>query len=258
MAIHVDKDCAYLLHTKPYRENSALVYCLTQQHGKVNFIVNGIKSKASAKSPNANKRALLQITKPLTISYELKHNLSKLQHIELAPTSTVVSINDFMLYQYIHELLLIMLPPQLPVTTIFSAYQLFLSRLSRARPHFALRQFEMTLIDFFDDLAALVNTVDRQQPVIAGMRYYLDNNQLYEKKPYPKALTVSAEQIFAFNHLLNFWDNESHDERIDPQTGEILARGAQPICSHFMTLLIGERPLKTRHVYRDLQSMNLL
>lgn len=234
----VHADFAYLLHSKPYRDNSALVYLLTEQNGKISCIVGGMKSKKH------NKRALLQPCHRLRIDYELKSGLSKLTDVDTAPPLTVPPITRFMLYQYVNELLLNVLPEQLPVPPIFAAYQQCLSHLDHV-PHTALRIVELSLIEHFGGLPELGITQDTQQPPAADSEYYF----------YPDAGIYALPQPyngkrFDGSHLQAFWHLLQHGTA---QTNETLAQGAMPVSSYLIQQLLGNKPLKTRAVYKALQ-----
>lgn len=235
----IDTDFAYLLHSKPYRDNSALTYLLTKQNGKVGCIVNGIKSKRS------NKRALLQPCHRLQINYELKTGLSKLTGIDIAPPLTVPDIKHFMLYQYINELLMTVLPEHLPVPDIFQAYEQYLVELNDT-PHTALRLLELAVIEHFSGLPELSITQDTLQPVNSENDYYF----------YPDAGVYTTPQtgqqgkyfhgvnLQAFSHLVHYGRK---------QYSETLAKGALPVSHFLIQQLLGGKTLKTSAVYKALK-----
>lgn len=232
-------DFAYLLHSKPYRDSSALATFFTESNGKVSVVVNGLKSKRS------DRRALLQPCRRLLIDYELKSGLSKLTAIDNAPPSVVPDISQFMLYQYVHELLIRLLPEQLPVQPIFEAYQHCLEQLNTT-PNTALRFLELALIDYFAGLPELGMTQDTQQTVRAENQYYFypDEGIYTLAQPYQGKL-FSGVHLQAFSHLVH------HGM---PACTETLAQGAMPVSSYLIRQLLGNKPLKTRTVYKALQA----
>lgn len=239
----VDKDYAYVLHQQPYRDNSALVHLCTKQHGKVSFIVSGLKSKQST------KRALLQPCQRLCISYTLKPNLSRLTEIELSPSVTTPPIQYFMLYQYAHELLLSLLPSQLPVPTIFTHYERFLGLLGESRPHLALRVLELSLIQQFSDIPELTLTQDTHSALSPdGIYYFSPEYGIYDDidhaPNHAHGKNLNGDNLLAFHHLC-----EHHHETLS----ETLAQGAQPVTRYLIQQLLGDKSLKTRTIYQDLQ-----
>lgn len=269
--MQIDKDLAYLLHCTPYRENSVLAHLLTETHGKVSFVVSGMKSTGgkSTKTSSARlgKRALLQPCRPLLIAYQLKSNLSKLTQLEAVPNHAVPDIRHFMLYQYIHELLLTALPSQLPVAEIFTAYQNSLQQLCQQRVHRALRTIEIALIDAFSSVPDLFVTQDSQQAVATHGTYFLHPEQgVFSNPPFEKTRPVSGDHLLAFAHLYQQDTIPSTSQAVvtdsasqqTEETQETLARGAQAISSVFIAQLLNGKQLKTRNIYRDLQTMQLL
>lgn len=241
--MRINNDSAYVLHCSPYRDNSVVAHLFTLQHGKVSYIVNGIKN---AKSP---KRALLQPCRKLNISYTLKTNLSSIHHLECTDVLMMPAIDSFMLYQYVHEVLLSILPNQLPLMHIFHAYQTFLERLIEQQPHKALRYLEIALIEQFSGLPELNITQDTRQAVIANQAYYFYPEQgvFTHKKP-AQGLSINGEHLQAFAHLI----------QQDPEhISESLAQGAQPLSTYLVKQLLNGKPLKTRQIFKELHRYSI-
>lgn len=235
----INKDLAYVLHSKPYRDNSALVYLLTQQNGRLTCVVNGLKSK------QANKRAYLQPCRQLQVSYQIKPGLSKLTTIDSGKATQPPAISSFMLYQYTHELLLSLLPEQLPIPTVFQAYEKCLAQLS-LHPQTALRALEMVLIEHFSGLPELSLTQDSQQAVDRESVYYFYPNEGIYTQPQPYAgKPFNGAHLQAFNYLAKYGFEACN---------EALAQGAQPVSSYLIQQLLNHKPLKTRAIYKALQS----
>ncbi len=259
----VEKDTAYLLHSKPYRENSLLAYVLTEQHGKVSFVVNGVKSTRAGKScKQSSKTALLQPCRPLTLSYRLKDGLSTMTSIELEKAGEIPTINHFMLYQYAHELLLTLLPQHHSAAMIFSAYENFLRDLCNEQPHGALRLLELSILDYFDGLESLYSTPTLQSHINVGVEYCLDNELGITPLSANSAgaRRISGENLSAFNHLVNTYQSDLHSDPhvVESHIAETIARGAQPVSAFFIARLLNGKQLKTRNIYRELQEMKLL
>ncbi len=240
----VDKDTAYFLHQTPYRDNSALVHLFTQANGKVSFIVQGLQAKKN------KKKAFLQPCRRLCIDYQLKSQLSKLTAMDFADdNSTTPAISQFMLYQYANELLLTLLPPQLPLPTLFDDYARFLQLLSQSRPHTALRYIELALITLFSGLPAIDYTQDSQTPVQAEQRYYFYAEQgLFRQQQTGSGVALDGAQVLAFQHLA-----KAYIDGDCSAISETLAQGAKALTVNLIAQLLGDKTLKTRTVYRALQ-----
>lgn len=237
----VDKDPAYLLHLRPYRDSSVVAHFLTHDNGKLSAIVSGMKSTKS------EKKALLQVCQGLSISYSLKTNLSKISAIErLGKATKTPSISYFMLYQYAHELLLKILPEQLPVMTIFQTYEQFLSLLVDDKPHLALRRLEIALIEQFSSLPDFTVTQDTQQSINSEQSYYFDSEQgITEIQVSSHGRRVSGDYLRAFHYIYHHSDDHA---------SEALAQGAQPVTRYLINHLLGNQVLKTRSIYKELQN----
>ncbi len=256
----VEKDKAYFLHAKPYRENSLIAYLFTQKHGKVSFIINGVKSTHQGKSSRSPKSALLQPCRPMTISYQLKNGLSKITDMELRTTEQLPDIKYFMLYQYINELLLKLLPEQFSDKNIFTAYQYFLFILSKHYPNLSLRFMELSLIDYFESFTGLYQEEQLQHHIDESKDYFINGNTGISSQALNSAATcIGGEQLSAFNYIITFYREYLADNNRDlSEHIEVLAKAAQPISTFFITRLLGDNPLKTKHIYRELQTRKLL
>lgn len=263
--MQVEKDRAYFLHAKPYRDSSLLAHLLTQQHGKVSFIVSGAKSAGRGKAAKNAKTALLQPCRPLVLSYQLKNGLSKIIDAELHSNQPLPNIRYFMHYQYVHELLLKLLPEQLPDENLFTVYTHFLDLLCQGNSHFALRLMELGLIDFFDGISGIYADEQLRTHVDTSAQYFLEHSTGISRYPAASTTAVSGQQLSAFNHIVALYqqqlsDNKSKDlpHVVNGDIRETLAREAQPISAFLIARLLGDKTLNTRQIYRELQSRQLL
>lgn len=243
----VDKDHAYFLHQTPYRDNSALAHLFTQAHGKVSFVVGGLKNKKQG------RRAFLQPCRLLTVGYQLKAQLSKLEYIDFADEAAIQltpDISHFMLYQYANELLLAILPSQLPTVGLFNDYSYFLQLLSQSQPHAALRYIELALIILFIGLPDVTYTQDTQLPVNTKNCYYFyaESGLFTVQQNADNGVYLDGTQVCAFQHVATAYINDDFTA-----VSEALAQGAKPITAVLVQHLLGNKSLKTREIYRALQ-----
>ena len=135
---------AYLLHSRPYRENSAIVEILTQESGRVTAVARLGSGKKS------NKRAILQPFQRLSIRLRGHGELQNLSQVELDTSTQKVNLIAEKLYSamYMNELLVRLLPKHIPCDDLFEHYQTTLALLSNAPISFeaSLRRFEMNLL----------------------------------------------------------------------------------------------------------------
>lgn len=132
---------AYLLHSRPYRDNSMLVNLLTEQNGHVSAVVYIGKGKKS------NKKGLLQPFANLQVEIKGNNDLKSLSRIEHAEKSMQLSGNYLFSAFYLNELMVRLLPENIPLENLFSLYQESLTQLlaqNSLEP--LLRRFEMNLL----------------------------------------------------------------------------------------------------------------
>lgn len=134
----MDLTDAFVLHRRPYRENSALVQLLSWRYGKVSAVARITK----------DSRGLLQPFTPLRLYLKGRGGLKNTSQIE--SDSLSIPLFGDALYSgfYLNELLYYLLCDEEPVPVIYTAYQQALINLASAQMSlaFVLRSFELTLL----------------------------------------------------------------------------------------------------------------
>lgn len=229
----IELNC-YVLHTRPYRETSALVTVLSEQWGKVNFVAKGIRAKKHAKT------ALLQLFLPLNVQVFGQHELKNLSQIEAQ--GIALSLKDNFLYSamYINELLMRVLPVEMPCSAIFAMYQQVLQQLNQQMPlEPLLRDFELNLLD---DLGYGVDfTIDMQlsEPIRAN-EYYLYNPELGFVIDDPVRAQKQRRAVFEGQVILDIAERNWHLQSL---------KAAKQISRVAMKTLLGDKPLKSRELF---------
>ena len=133
---------AYLLHSRPYRDNQSIVELITEHEGKVSALVY------IGKSAKSNKKALLQPFSPLSIVLKGKSSLKNLSRVESASKSITLSGNYLYSGFYINELLVRLLPELIPCPDLFQSYQALIIELSHSTSlEPLLRSFETLILE---------------------------------------------------------------------------------------------------------------
>ena len=133
---------AFLLHSRPYRDNRIIAEFLTEFNGKVSAVVYLITSKKS------NKKALLQPFSPLIIVLKGQGNLKTLNRIEASDKSFLLTGEHLYSGFYLNELQVRLLGEHIPYEALFLLYKNSLIQLSQQRPiEPILRHFETTLLE---------------------------------------------------------------------------------------------------------------
>ncbi len=136
------EQAAFLLHSRPYRENQVIVELLTENEGKVSAI------GYVGKTQKSNKKGLLQPFLPLTVLLKGKANLKNLSRVEACQKSYALSGNFLYSGFYLNELLVRLLGEHISCQSLYLQYQNSIAALAKQEPiEQVLRQFETVLLE---------------------------------------------------------------------------------------------------------------
>ncbi len=129
---------AYVLHSRPYRENSALVDFLTPQ-GRLRAVLRSARSKAGTQA-----RPFV----PLEAEFRGKGELKTVGRMETVGVAAWMVGDALFSGLYLNELLIRLLPSEDPHPGVFDHYAATLQALAAGRPlEPLLRAFEWRLLD---------------------------------------------------------------------------------------------------------------
>ena len=129
---------AFVLHTRAYRESSALVDFLTPQ-GRLRAVLRSARGKAGT---------LARPFVPLEVEFRGRGELKNVGRMESAGVSTWLIGEALFSGLYLNELLIRMLPAEDPLPGVFDHYAATLIALAEGRPlEPLLRSFEWRLLD---------------------------------------------------------------------------------------------------------------
>ncbi|EIK98185.1 DNA repair protein RecO [Pseudomonas sp. M47T1] len=129
---------AYVLHSRPYRENSALVDFLTPQ-GRLRAVLRSARSKAGTQA-----RPFV----PLEAEFRGKGELKNVGRMETVGVAAWMVGDALFSGLYLNELLIRLLPAEDPHPGVFDHYAATLQALAEGRPlEPLLRSFEWRLLD---------------------------------------------------------------------------------------------------------------
>ncbi|MBL4867781.1 MAG: DNA repair protein RecO [Pseudomonadales bacterium] len=154
----VDLQPAYILHSRPYRDTSAIVDFFTQDYGRVSAVANGARR---AKSP---WRAALQPFRLVLVSWKGKSDLKSVRDVDLGETPYPLGGKALLSGMYLNELIVRLTHRFVGHPGLFDTYQQTLGKLSedpicddgidsrrefKVRYHIEtqLRQFELGLLE---------------------------------------------------------------------------------------------------------------
>ncbi|ARD44970.1 DNA repair protein RecO [Colwellia sp. PAMC 21821] len=133
---------AFVLHTRPYRENQLLVDLLTEHDGKLaalSYVGHSTKS---------SRKALLQPFLPISVTLKGQQSLKSLIRVEPIGKSFLLKKNALFSAFYINELLVKLLGENIACGELFQQYITCLTSLAEASNiEICLREFELMLME---------------------------------------------------------------------------------------------------------------
>lgn len=173
--MHSSLTPAYVLHSRPYRDTSALVDLLTLEHGVQRAVWRGARKTRGS--------VTAQPFIPLLVAVAGRGELKTLVQAEAA--GSYLSLKGDALFSglYLNELLVRLLAPADPQTLIFAAYQRALEELAREEAvEPILRQFEWLLLEVMGYGFSLTEDA-RGAPVQAQANYVWQAEEGLQKLP---------------------------------------------------------------------------
>ena len=234
-----DDQRAFVLHTFPYRETSAIVETLSEAYGRVALVARG------AKRTRSELRGVLQAFQPLTLSWSGTGELKTLIRAEWRGGLPLVTGSALLCGFYLNELLLKLLPREDPHPRLFLEYESALDRLARGEDQAPiLRQFELRLLAELGYALPLTHEADTGRPIDPAERYYY----AFERGP----RTVAAEPGRRYPQvrgatLLAL----ARDDYAAPESAAEAKRLMREVLDYYLE----RRTLVSRRVVRDLQAI---
>ena len=239
---------AFVLHRRPYRETSFLVTFFTQQHGKVNAVVRGVRSNSKAAKL---KQAWLQPFQALTIQWREKpdsqSDLVTLRNIEPSSIRVPLMGEASVCGLYLNELCYRLLYPSLMSEQLFDHYRQTLFDLAKASDRnsqaWYLRQFEYQLlaemgygVDFSSD--------SHQQPLVPEQSYVLhaESGWIPESEAFFDAgVKVRGECLIKF---------------VEQQYSEDCLTSLKHLFRFLLAPYLGEKPIQARALFQGSVKQN--
>ena len=217
---------AYVLHSRAYRESSALVDFLTPQ-GRLRAVLRSARGKAGT---------LARPFVPLEVEFRGRGELKNVGRMESAGVSTWLNGEALFSGLYLNELLIRLLPSEDPHPAVFDHYAATLLALAEGRPlEPLLRSFEWRLLDDLGYGFALNRDI-HQAPIEADGMYRLKVDAGLERVYLPQPGLFNGVELLAMAEAN--WS----------------APGALPAAKRLMrqalAVHLGGRPLVSRELFR--------
>lgn len=234
--MRVNLQPAWLLHSRPYRDQSLLLELFTAEYGRLSLVGKSTQRR----SRGGNSAALLQPFRPLLVSFGGRAELKQLAAVEAAGSSCALAAERLFSGLYLNELLVRLLQRQDPQPTLFACYGATLADLAAVTEvASSLRRFEFTLLEALGYHFDLALDGHSGTPVVASGWYrYQPDTGLVACRPDPGA----PAGLFAGSDLLAI--AAGHYDGPQASACKRLLRRA--LASH-----LGARPLHSRELFRQ-------
>lgn len=228
----------FVLHTRPWRNTSMLVEAFTAEAGRIGLVARGVRQRSS------RNRALLEPFQPLLLGWSGRGELRNLHTVEAERWRAPPTGRTLLAAFYCSELVMRLLGRDDPNAEAFAAYGAVIERLTAGEvAEAALRCFELELLDALGFAPPLDVVPDTGERVEAGRDYEF----LAEHGPSPAyGPAGSAALRVPGSHLLAIAGREFDDADVRRSARRILRASLAP---H-----LGNRPLKSRELYRSMYS----
>ncbi|WP_027847785.1 DNA repair protein RecO [Marinospirillum minutulum] len=234
-----DYQPAWLLHSRPYRETSALAWLLTLEDGRINAVVRGVRTKKSRYRP------LLQPFTPLLVRLSGKQDLKTLVGLEATSAPHWLNGEALVCGLYANELLSRLLLTSQACPVLFRDYSLLLQLLSNAdQREPALRRFELSLLDHLG--YPLIFTDNLGQPLLEeGLYRWLPEQGFLAIKGVtePTSVTYTGASLLAIA-------DDNWQLKLTRQTAKALTR-------QLLAPLLGTKPLLSRQLFLQMKKPSL-
>lgn len=163
----IEQQPAFVLHSRPYRETSLLLECLTCDHGRVGVVARGVRSQRGRL-----QRSQLEPFQPLLLDLQIRGELATLRAAELAGAPLRLTGDAGLAGLYINELVVRLTERQDPHPSLYAAYAQTLVRMAGEQPlAWQLRRFERDLLGALGYALQLDDEADSGESIQADALY---------------------------------------------------------------------------------------
>jgi len=233
--LKVELTPAFVLHQRPYRENSALLDVFSEQYGRVSIVAKGLNQK------RGNKAGLLQLYQPLLLSWFGHGDLFTLTAVEALSARYILQADAALCGLYINELIVRLLGPHVAEPDVFIAYRRALLGLHQEdNTEIILRLFEKNLLGHLGYGLVLDSESENGQLIEDQRQYYYQADVgLIHWQEGVRLPMVSGRSL---RHLITESD-------FDQQSLQEIKRVMRTVIYFYL----GGKPLQSRQLFIDLQ-----
>lgn len=226
----IDRQPAFVLHRRAYRESSLLLDLLTRDFGRVGAVARG------ARGSGRGQRFCCQPLGALLVSWSGRGELKTLTAVERSGNAAEIGGERLYSALYVNEILVRLLPQHDAHPLLFDAYTRLLAELpGTANLEACLRGFELLL------LKELGYGIEFDRDAANGAVLEPSGQYVYVPEQGFSSVAAGAQ------HAYPGWVLEAigRADFSDPLT----RRHARQLVREAMALLLGERPLRSREFF---------
>jgi len=233
--IQAEPEPAFVLHTRPYRETSALVDFFSRHYGRFRAVARG------ARGTKKNIHVLAPYT-PLLITWSGKSDLKTVKTVESSGPPILLQGDRLYCGFYLNELLLRLLAEHDPHAKLFDSYLNTLMHLANngAPLESSLRTFEFNLLEDIGYAIVLDSDAETGDSVVPDGWYWFDPSMGFILKQGTKS-QANAANWFQGAELLAIHAGQFHKKNI--------ASAAKRMVRLAFRLQIGDSPLRSRALF---------
>lgn len=220
---------AYVLHSRPYRDSSALVDLLTLEYGLQRVVWRGARNQRRKLTP--------QLFVPLLVGVIGRSDLKTLTQAEVAGSFVLLQGEALFSGLYLNELLVRLLGKGESQPVLFAAYQHALEQLARSVPvEPTLRRFEWQLLDCLGYGFSLQYDANGQ-PITTHQRYIWHATDGLQPVIAPASTTTDLPGAALLAMAADDW------------SATMTLRAAKQLMRQALGVQLGDRPLVSRTLF---------
>ena len=223
---------SYILHSRPYRESSALLEAYTRNHGRIGLVARG------ARGSRSRWKNLLQPFRPLLLSWTQRGELGTLTDADQVASPPPLEGEPLFCGMYANELLMRFLQRADPHPGLFDSYRDMLGQLAAgAAPQPILRLFEYRLLAAAGFGLQLEHEHGSDRPIRPGIWYRYEP----DSGPVPtEPAAVDDRQLVSGEALLALKSGQLQERHL----GELKAL-MRRLIRHYL----GDRPIRSQQLF---------
>jgi len=228
---------AYILHSRPYRDTSALLEVFTREHGRIGLVARG------ARGPKSKLRSVLQPFQPVLLSWLARGDLGTLIDAEPQGVTQALTGRALLSGYYLNELLQRLTHRHDPHPVLYDAYQEAMTGLSDiSQTERVLRLFEKRLLRELGYGLVLDHDVVSGAPLDAAAlyNYHLERGPVFTEDAAMRGLVLHGGSLLSLDR----------DDLVEERS----LRESKRLMRAVLALYLGDKPLKSRELFRQMSA----